>query len=510
MGNIINTLKNYAFYRREKVNIAARSRPDHPERLPVDKLPTVNHTKQKSKSSSEAVTTNKEVTPVVTMPILTATTTRTNEAETMSTITGTEPETTAITITTEEKPVTMISVEEMETTISTEERPVTMISVEEMETTISTEAMESSETCSKFYLACRGNNIEEVKELLKTRTLDEIDRIEPNGSTALHAASYHGHQEIVKLLLKSGADRAIHNKYNYLPFDEALNDGIKELFFRVPNTNRLVSNTGAIEWEAINDDVLETAGEERHIIKSLYENTSGFTSVGKMFEKIEKNYINKGLAKFDEIDNIKRFFQKATEEQDPRWILKAYTAETDFYKVLNTEIACGANQYQNERRYIIALLWHHPKLDEMAFIGSSYRVMQVNSDDLRKYQINCSLMTKSFLSSSIDQKLAELFLLQKVSTEEETTRPSRTKSDGACIKQWVMCVYNIKHRRTALHIENCSQYANEGEILIMPYTVFKVKRINHIKPLYSKKDETMTEIQLEECDQYFNIQIQDT
>ncbi|CAF1230510.1 unnamed protein product [Rotaria sordida] len=481
-------LTRYAFNRRGNVYLASRSCPDHPERLPPDKLPTVNDTQQKSKSSSETATTTNEVTSVVIMPILTAT--RTIEAETMSTMTGIESETTAIT--------------------TMESGAITTISIEEMATTISTEIVASFSKCSKFYLACRGNNIEEVKELLKTITLDEIDRIEPNGSTALHAACYHGHQEIVKLLLRAGADRALPNKHNCLPFDEALNDEIKELFFRVPNTNRLVSNTGAIEWESINDDVLETAAEERHIIKSLYDNTSGFTSVGKMFEKIERNYINKGLAKFDGIDTIKRFFKKATEEQDPRWILKAYTAETDFYKVLNTEIACGASRYQNERRYIIALLWHHPKLNEIAFTGSSYRVMQINYDDLRKYQTNCSLMTKSFLSSSIDRKLAELFLLQKACTQEPTRAAVRTKMDGTFIKLWVMCVYNIKHRRTALHIENSSQYANEGEILIMPYTVFKVKRINHIKPSYLVENQTMTEIELEECDQYFNIQIQDT
>ncbi|CAF0935201.1 unnamed protein product [Adineta steineri] len=137
-----------------------------------------------------------------------------------------------------------------------------------------------------------------------------------------------------------------------------------------------------------------------------------------MFEKIEKNYINKGLPHFDGIDNIKRFFTKATEERDPIWIIKAYTGETDFYKVLNTDIARGASQYQNERRYIIALLWHHPKLDYISFIGASCRVMQINPDDLQKYQQNCSLMTKSFLSSSIDQKLAELFLARKESSQE--------------------------------------------------------------------------------------------
>jgi hypothetical protein len=507
MGNLISRLKRYAFDRRVNASNASHSRPDHPERLPPDTIPRVNDTA--TPSSGAAATTN-EVTSVVTVPVLTTTTTKTLEAETVTTETESETtmpgETTALIVTPETELETTIPVETNATTVTIEAGVVPTISIEEMVTTIPTEAVASSIKCSDFYLACRANNIEKVKELLKTITLNEIDRREPNGSTALHAACYHGHEEIVKLLLKTGADRAILNKYNYLPFDEALNDEIKELFFRVPNANRLVSNTGAIEWEAINDDVLETAAEERHIIKSLYENTSGFTDVGRMFEKIEKNYINNGLAHFDRIDNIKRFFTKATEERNPIWIIKAYTAETDFYKALNTEIACGAAQYQNERRYIIALLWHHPKLDEMAYTGASYRVMQINPKDLQKYQMNCCLMTKSFLSSSIDRSLAELFLLRKEESSEQTIR---TKNDGTFIKLWVMCVYNIKHRRTALHIENISQYTNEGEILIMPYTVFKVKRIDHIQPA-SVGNQSMTEIELEECDQYFNKQTQDT
>jgi hypothetical protein len=129
----------------------------------------------------------------------------------------------------------------------------------------------------------------------------------------------------------------------------------------------------------------------------------------------------------------------------------------------------------------------------------------MNYDDLAKYQINSSLMTKSFLSSSIDRKIAELFLCQKESTQTlNSVSKVRTKANGASIKLWVMCVYYIKHRRTAIHIENSSQYANEGEVLIMPYTVFQVKRINQIQTSYLPKEQSITQIELEECQNYLN------
>ncbi|CAF1178871.1 unnamed protein product [Rotaria sp. Silwood1] len=361
-----------------------------------------------------------------------------------------------------------------------------------------TKAVATSTACSEFYSACRNNQIDKVEKLLPTMTLDEIDKLEPNHSTALHAACYHGHIRIVRMLLEAGADRAIQNKYGCLPFDEALNNNIKELFFRVPNSNRLVGNTGVIEWELIDDDVLDKAAEERDIIKSVYNNAAGSDSMNKMFEKIEKNYINKGLANIHGIEIIKRFFQKATKEQDPQWIIKAYTAETDFYTTLNTEIAGGAGMYQSERRYIIALLSHHPILNNYTFIGPAYRVMRQNHDDLKKYEVDCCLMTKSFLSSSIDRKVAELFVVRQEEEREKGGTKARFKADGKVIKSWVMCIYQIKRKRTALHIENSSQYANEGEILIMPYTVFQVKNISQFKAEFLPDKPLMTQIELEE------------
>ena len=357
-----------------------------------------------------------------------------------------------------------------------------------------------SNICSDFYLACRNNRVEEVTRFLKQMMLNEVDRMEANGSTALHAASYHGHYEIVKLLLEAGADRAIRNKYNNLPFDEAKNDDIKNLFLRVPNANRLVSDTGNIEWEFIDEDAQSTALEERHIIKSLYENKTGTTSISQMFEKIKNNYISKNLASFKNITHIKRFFENATQEQDPQWIIKAYTAETDFYRILNQEIACGASQFQYERRYIIALLSYHHILNSLAYTGISYRAVQMNNDYLKNYQVESKYMTKSFISSAVDRKITEYFLITQESALKDNRERAITKLDGTLIKTWVICIYHIKHHRTALNIEEISQYANEGEILIMPYTVFKIRQIKKIQSPVLTDQYSVTEIELEELD----------
>ena len=348
--------------------------------------------------------------------------------------------------------------------------------------------------CSDFYWACRNNKIEEVKKMLETISQDEKDQLEPNGSTALHAAAYHGHAEIVRLLLESGADRAIQNKFQCLPFDEASSDVVKELFLRIPNANRLVMDTGAIEWELINSDALENANLERDAIKNIYNNTSGTTSIEKMFEKIQKNYIEKRLVNTNKINTIKHFFEKAIKEQDPIWIIKAYTAETDFYNILNAEIATGASMYQNERKFIIALLSYHPSLDKLSYVGTSYRVMKVSEYDLQKYEINQLSMTKSFLSSSIDENTAIWFLCR----QETKGTNARLNKQGKAVKSWIMCKYQIKHQRTALHIENSSQYPIEGEILIMPYTVFKIKNKRTMRNSHLPVEHSIVEIEFEE------------
>jgi hypothetical protein len=456
MGALLETLRKYVLDRRKMENIAARSQLDHPERRPPDQLP---------RSSTASAGTQVGVTVI-----------DTEQA---------------------------VGVDGRTTTAS--EAP-SRLSVPLVQQT-TTMGLSGAIRCSDFYLACRRNDICTVRELLMNITLDEVDRLEPNGSTALHSASFHGHEEIVKLLLECGADRSQRNLYGNLPYDEAKTDQIRQLFFRVPSANRFVSATGAIEWESITDDALENAEQDRQLIKSIFDNTTGTTSIEKMFQKIYENYVRKGLANLRGIKQIERFVRIANEQLDPAWIIKAYTAETEFYRVLNMEIAMGTTQFQHERQYLIALLCHHPKLEPLTFLGCSYRIIQVNQTDLQKYQVGASLMTKSFLSSSIDRNLAEILLYQQERAHKDIQPTIRTRVGETFVKAWVMCIYHIKHRRTALKIDNISHYVTEGEVLIMPYSVFQVKRITHIAPLRMVEDRTITEIELEECEEYFHAEV---
>jgi ankyrin repeat protein len=88
---------------------------------------------------------------------------------------------------------------------------------------------------SEFYLACRNGDVDFVKEYLTT--LSPINS-NPNNlelavnSTPLHAASHHGHKEIVQLLIEYGCDRSQINGRGLTAYEEAANDEIRQLFKR--------------------------------------------------------------------------------------------------------------------------------------------------------------------------------------------------------------------------------------------------------------------------------------
>ena len=78
-----------------------------------------------------------------------------------------------------------------------------------------------------LYIAARNGYYDLVKYLIEIGA--DINEIQSTGSTPLHAASYFGHESVVKLLLENGSNPYIKNSYNIYPVQEAYNDKIKNL-----------------------------------------------------------------------------------------------------------------------------------------------------------------------------------------------------------------------------------------------------------------------------------------
>ena len=109
----------------------------------------------------------------------------------------------------------------------------------------------------------------------------DINRLEPNGSTSLHAASFYGHKTIVQMLLQHDAEPRTMNKYYMTPYEEAANDEIRSLFRRPveTSTNRFTDDDRTV-------GCLELIFEEK--IEENYSQVpngwiNGYKNIGKYF-----------------------------------------------------------------------------------------------------------------------------------------------------------------------------------------------------------------------------------
>ncbi|CAF2048823.1 unnamed protein product [Rotaria magnacalcarata] len=332
---------------------------------------------------------------------------------------------------------------------------------------------------SPFYDACRENNISSVENYLKTMTVEEINRIEPNGSTALHVAAYRGHEKIVELLLQKGASYLTINKYNLTPLGEAKTDKIRQLIRRRMNKKRFVSDS--VEWILQTND----ADYQAHEYFKKLESYGKDPQFHKLIIYIRKNYLEKDLQDVDGINTIKEYFDKAINEKDPAYLLTAYTAETGFYTTLNVDLAKLhlenlTNEENLSRAYYIGIVARHPKFDTLSFTGEVFRGMMITAGDVTKYKIGTRILTKTFSSTSKQRHVASTF------HEKKTDKDDRLSA---------ICIYQIRNKRTAFDIQRLSLFAYEEEVLILPYSAFKI-----IDVIHNKEHSPQIEIKLRECE----------
>ncbi len=146
---------------------------------------------------------------------------------------------------------------------------------------------------SELYKASCNGNLESVKRLLNTLSLDEINRIETNGSTALHASCHYVHLDIVCALLERDACRRQLNKNNKTPEDESCNEQIQALFERSLNASneRFVSKMPDLKWVITGSEGFPIPCDNIYLSKSMVW-TNQWLSMGtnhlESFVPIEK------------------------------------------------------------------------------------------------------------------------------------------------------------------------------------------------------------------------------
>ncbi|CAF2864405.1 unnamed protein product [Rotaria sp. Silwood2] len=369
---------------------------------------------------------------------------------------------------------------------------------------------QSPSPTSSFYHACREGDSDQVKQLLASTSLDEINKIEPNGSTALHVACYYGHYDIVKILLDAGASRSIRNRrYQLTPFEEAHTEQIRRLFYRVNSTNKITSDVD-------NDRFTGLSGHTEWVVESkqaadwkinLYKCLKLEQPFDEVIAFLNEHYLANHVARVCQSQHDKQviqwFFHQAVLQQNAQYIVKAYTSVTQFYSIVNTHLAQfllrffrwnynarHANTLEKSVGYLASIFIYHPDLRSLSYIGITYRGMVLSRHDLSIYNVGKRLLNKSFLSTSIDRHVAKVF------AGAGDSKCMRRNLNNDPIQYMTLCTYKITNPDTALFIGTISEVPLEQEVLIMPLCAFQIKAIKKNLDNDSNID---VEIELEEC-----------
>ena len=332
---------------------------------------------------------------------------------------------------------------------------------------------------SPFYNACQNNDSSLVKYYLEIISIEQINQIEPNGSTALHVASFHGHEEIVQFLLEKGACCSKRKKYNCTPLDEANTDRIKQMIRRRMNKTRFV--TQSIAWMIDPDNVHFQTHQYFEMLELLVRSSK----LDQLIDFIKQNDLETDLKDIDDLHTIKEYFDMAINENNPVYLLNAYTAETGFYSTLNLHITQLHPENLTDkdilrRAFYLVIIARHPNLETLSYTGITYRSMMIPYNDLERFKIGIRILTKTFSSTS---KQLNVLLKSLHNHADVSDRIS------------ALCQYEIFNQRTALDIQHISLFEDKQEVLILPYSIFNIVDIKFDKD-YSPE----VEIRLRECE----------
>jgi hypothetical protein len=89
----------------------------------------------------------------------------------------------------------------------------------------------------------------------------------------------------------------------------------------------------------------------------------------------------------------------------------------------------------------------------------------MTENDLKHYNIGDHISNRSFLSTSKNRSVAQIFAdnRQQISNDQNLRKIS------------VLLKYTIKQNQTAIDIELISTIQDEKEVLILPFSVFQIK-----------------------------------
>ncbi|UJR17228.1 hypothetical protein I4U23_004123 [Adineta vaga] len=337
---------------------------------------------------------------------------------------------------------------------------------------------------SEFYWACRHGNYEKVRRLIRNMNYEQMCQIEPNGSTALHAATYYGHHKIVELLLEQGCSRTTLNRHGNTPYEEAQTEGMRSIFHR-PTSQRFIDEepSQSFKLKSDSDESDEISEDVPDDWVKGYATTRGAHEANLMHAiarapLLMRKFLQTRL-EADCKESFENFLHETLDEDDPFRIrvislfneykqqraieplFTLYTLETPIYGAL-----------QDDCETLTALLYMHlPALRDRAYKGIAYRGARMTHDDIQAYR----------WTFSQQGRVLETRTLQSMSKKKEKALEFAGKSHSS--KSFsVLFIYDFPEVcRTAIDLTKISdtksalsEFQDEEEVTLLPFTLFKV------------------------------------
>lgn len=327
----------------------------------------------------------------------------------------------------------------------------------------------ATQKTSDFYWACRNGDVDTVKSILSKLKPNDINRIESNGSTALHAASYYGHANVVRLLLEHNADATIRNKYDKTAKEEASTDDVRTLFEQTDDDDDIPQSDAFQVYR--NADGMNKSALATRILKArlgTYQAHKYSISAASNIEHLEKKYRKTCEEKGDTaaLKGGEELFKAFRETGDFDHMIKFYSMETPFYRLVSSDESFHIEMYKHLLHY-----------DKHRVQGHLYRGSVLQPKDLTFFQWaanhpNSLLEIQRIMSTSLSSAIAVQFLQH------------HSASGQRGLFQFDL---NQKPCFTAIQIDSLSQFPDENEALILTGTFFSVTRIE-------KRDDNVTVI----------------
>ena len=405
---------------------------------------------------------------------------------------------------------------------------------------------------SKLYSLCRDGETHKVSEMLNgdnRELLENLNKLEPNGDTALHAATRSGHASIVKLLLDHKCDRTLINRDGKIAAEEAGVEDMQQLFKRPADSSRFYAENfsdvtsvyvpedekAAERYSAQSGTTTEDASRtgrnasERVYVRSfknkeeIYEYCLNQQTMAMwmqfydwFFRKfptvVRHDYLKADTFDLDKSPDFQEFLHKQVDEDKREETVQAilrgkkeksiaplinvYTRETaGLYGSLNRQLSHSAADPDLSPhlcdRFIMEFYIHRDQLEERSYLGKVYRGGAFNVSDLSIYEQAINQKHRSvigfntFTSTSETKDVALNFIIKNPPGQDQLT---------------MLLVITIKELSpTIIGIADLSVFEDEEEVLIMPGNLFTVQKIK--KDVIHQRlgpERPVTEIHLEQ------------